>query len=129
MWVSIEIGLKSHQSLPDLRPESIKDIYNAAIDHVRMSRLSDAEFIYSPSQIALASLYLASEELAEKWARAKGLTQENLAVIKGVAQTISCESDGSIDVEMVREVDKRLRLCKNPEKIPGTKACVRDLVA
>lgn len=25
-------------------------------------------------------------------------------------------------IEAVREVDRRLRLCKNPEKIPGTKA-------
>ena len=31
--------------------------------------------------------------------------------------------DGSPpDVEAVREVDRRLRLCKNPEKIPGTNA-------
>lgn len=26
------------------------------------------------------------------------------------------------DVEAVREVDRRLKLCKNPEKVPGSKA-------
>lgn len=88
-----------------------------------MSRLTDAEFIYAPSQIALAAFYLASEELAEQWARAKGLGQSGLDVIKEVASMISQEG-GGINVEQVREVDRRLRLCKNPEKIPGTKACV-----
>jgi len=86
--------------------------------------LTDAEFVYSPSQIALASFYLASEELAEQWARAKGLTQASLDVIKEAANMISRETEpgGGINVELVREVDRRLRLCKNPEKIPGTKA-------
>jgi cyclin H len=90
-----------------------------------MSRLTDAEFIYAPAQIALASLYLASSELAEQWARAKGLNQTGLDVIKEAAEMIGKESKGGgIDVELVREVDRRLRLCKNPEKIPGTKASV-----
>ncbi|KIM32422.1 hypothetical protein M408DRAFT_326994 [Serendipita vermifera MAFF 305830] len=115
------------QTLPDSRPEAIKDIYNAAIDHVRMSRLSDAEFIYAPSQIALAAFYLASEELAEQWAKAKGLSPSDLDVIKEAASMISQESEqgGGINVEFVREVDRRLRLCKNPEKIPGTKAYIK----
>ena len=91
-----------------------------------MSRLTDAEFIYAPSQIALAAFYLASEELAEQWARAKGVGQSGLNVIKETASMISQESDqgGVINVEQAREIDRRLRLCKNPEKIPGTKACV-----
>ena len=89
-----------------------------------MSRLTDAEFIYAPSQIALAAFYLASEELAEQWAKAKGLSKGDLVVIKEAASMIMQESErgGGINVELVREVDRRLRLCKNPEKIPGTKA-------
>ncbi|PVF98557.1 cyclin-like protein [Serendipita vermifera] len=119
------------QTLPDSQPESIKDIYNAAIDHVRMSRLTDAEFIYAPAQIALASLHLASSDLAEQWARAKGLNQTELDVIKEAATMIGLESErgGGIDVEVVREVDRRLRLCKNPEKIPGTKAYMKRQAA
>jgi Cyclin C-terminal domain len=91
-----------------------------------VSRFTDAEFIYAPSQIALAAFYLASEELAEQWARAKDLGQSGLNVIKEAATMINQASEQGIgvDLEQVREVDKRLRLCKNPEKIPGTKACV-----
>jgi cyclin H len=89
-----------------------------------MARLTDAEFIYAPSQIALASFYLASEELAEQWARAKGVGQSGLDVIKEAASMIGQESEqrGGIDVGRLREVDRRLKVCKNPEKIPGTKA-------
>lgn len=85
----------------------------------------DAEFIYAPSQIALASLYLASEELAEQWARAKGLNQSSLETIKEAAAMIAKERDDPpLDMTVVKEIDRRLRLCKNPEKMPGTKAYV-----
>lgn len=117
------------QTLPDvsedLRPQ---DVYDIAIKHVRASRFTDIELIYTPSQIALASLALASPILAERWADSK--------VMAGAAQPLSTSLDpilGSIkfiitqmghppDVEAVREVDRRLKLCKNPEKVPGSKA-------
>lgn len=117
------------QSLPDvsdeLRPQ---DVYDIAIKHVRASRFTDAELIYTPSQIALASLALASPLLAERWADSKAAA--------GAAQPLSATLDptlGSVkyiitqmghppDVEAVREVDRRLKLCKNPEKVPGSKA-------
>lgn len=34
-------------------------------------------------------------------------------------------TDGHVpNVESVREVDRRLKLCKNPEKVPGSKAYI-----
>ena len=80
--------------------------------------------MYTPSQIALACFSLASPGLASAWARAKFPSVPHppvldvLEPIKGVIQ-----QDGSPpDVEAVREVDRRLRLCKNPEKIVGSNA-------
>lgn len=35
------------------------------------------------------------------------------------------DSKGAVDVEFVREVDRRLRICKNPERIEGTSAWKR----
>lgn len=123
------LRLTQSQSLPDvsdeLRPQ---DVYDIAIKHVRASRFTDAELIYTPSQIALASLALASPLLAERWADSKAAA--------GAAQPLSATLDptlGSVkyiitqmghppDVEAVREVDRRLKLCKNPEKVPGSKA-------
>ena len=94
-----------------------------AARHVRTSRLTDAEFIYTPSQIALACLSLAQPDLAESWARSKdALTSlDVLESIKGVIAR-----DGDIpSVEVVREIDRRLRTCKNPEKIVGSKAYLK----
>lgn len=119
------------QSLPDTRPEAIKDILNAAREHVRTARLTDAEFLYPPSQIAAGAFWLASETLTEQWAKAKGLTASELEPIKEVARMIERENEpgGRINIELVRDVDRRLRLCKNPEKIPGTNAYKRKQAA
>ena len=92
--------------------------------HVKTSRLTDAEFIYTPSQIALACFSLASPVLASAWARAKFPSSPHPSVLD-VLEPIKAIilRDGSVpNVEAVREVDRRLRLCKNPEKIVGTNA-------
>lgn len=100
--------------------ETFHDAYHAALKHVRASRLTDAELIYTPSQIAIACFYLASPELAQRWVMFKQ-ADSILDMVKQIADMIL--KDGlSPDVEAVRAVDKRLRLCKNPEKVPGTKA-------
>lgn len=127
------------QNLPDSPPDISKtqgSIYDSALIHVRAARLTDAEFIYTPSQIALACISLTAPDLAKKWLESK----ENMPVPENrtdipprpSATTLfaSIEAIKSIitnagkvpDVEAVREVDRRLRTCKNPEKVVGTKA-------
>ena len=105
-------------------------VYDDALGHVRASRLTDAEFIYTPSQIALAALSLVAPEAATKWTEAKVSANAVDAKLPTAAVRSTVEaiqslilSSGQIpDVESVREVDRRLRICKNPEKVPGTKA-------
>lgn len=105
-------------------------IYDEALTHVRASRLTDAEFIYTPSQIALAALSSVSPEAATNWTEAKvpaDLVDVKLSAsaLRSTVEAIQWMilSSGQIpDVEAVREVDRRLRICKNPEKVPGTKA-------
>ncbi|KAG1755136.1 cyclin-like protein [Suillus paluster] len=117
------------QSLPDvsedLRPQ---DVYDVAIKHVRASRFTDAELIYTPSQVALACLALASPLLAQRWADSKAVADvaqplsETLEPTLGEIKYIITQMGHPPDVEAVREVDRRLKLCKNPEKVPGSKA-------
>jgi cyclin H len=117
------------QSLPDitedLRPQ---DIYDIAIKHVRASRFTDAELLYTPSQIALASLALASPLLAQRWADSKAPADSTQALSETMEPTLGAityiitQMGHPPDVEAVREVDRRLKLCKNPEKVPGSKA-------
>lgn len=44
-----------------------------------------------------------------------------LSVIEPI-KTMILEEGITPNVEAVREVDRRLKLCKNPEKVPGTTA-------
>jgi cyclin H len=101
-------------------------LYDTALVHVQASRLTDAEFIYTPSQIALASMSLAAPDTVTKWAETK-VSLESRPSVSSVIESIGrliVSSGLPPDVESVREVDRRLRICKNPEKVPGTKAYV-----
>lgn len=115
------------QNLPDASIEELSRAYEAAVGHVRSARLSDAEFIYTPSQIALACFSIASPTLASAWAHAKFPSTPHppvLDILDSIKALILREGSPP-DVEAVREVDRRLRLCKNPEKIPGSNAYVK----
>ncbi|KAJ6627126.1 cyclin-like protein [Mycena sp. CBHHK59/15] len=105
LW-GIWLDLQCIPEAPPARAAAQSDIYDAALRHVRTSRLSDAELIYTPSQIALASLSIFST------------LQSTLAPIRSLIQA----SARPVDVESVRGVDLRLKLCKNPEKVVGSKA-------
>ncbi|KAF8578523.1 cyclin-like protein [Ramaria rubella] len=113
------------QTLPDAASDpKLDDLYNDALQNVRASRLTDAEFIYTPSQIALGSLALASSALAEQWATSKG-QGEILFTILPTIQELIIKGGVGPEVEVVREVDRRLRICKNPEKVKGSKAWLK----
>jgi cyclin H len=119
--VYTDYSLKQCQELPQAPPsEELQRIYDTALQHIRTSRLTDVELIYPPSQIALACLSLAHAEIAASWARAKD-ADTALEAIKSIKRMIT--QDGDIpSVEVVREIDLRLKICKNPEKVVGTKA-------
>ncbi|KAJ8515246.1 hypothetical protein ONZ45_g7289 [Pleurotus djamor] len=119
------------QSLPSSEngddPSPIQ-IYDQALVHVRESRLTDAELLYTPSQIALAAVGIVAPEMASRWSQSK---------LSSLGSTVPLNAfNASIDelknlitafghppnVEDVRDIDKRLRICKNPEKVVGSKA-------
>lgn len=96
--------------------------------HVRASRLTDAELIYSPSQIALAAFALAAPDLAIQWANSKLRTDPTAPAVTidtlfhqiDLLKSLITSVGHPPDIEAVREVDRRLKLCKNPEKIVGS---------
>ncbi|TFK30591.1 cyclin-like protein [Coprinopsis marcescibilis] len=111
------------QSLPDAPVQLQPDLYNAALGHVRASRLTDAEFIYTPSQIALAAFSMEVPEIATRWAESKNSEEHkiNLTLSEEIKSLILADGKPP-NVDAVREADRRLKLCKNPEKVPGSKA-------
>lgn len=113
------------QSLEDPKENLAQETFNAAMTHVRASRLTDAELIYTPSQIALACLSMSSPDLVSRWYHSKlpdPSAQERLrSTLEAIEVMVT--SQGHIPpVDSVREIDRRLTLCKNPEKTPGSQA-------
>ncbi|KAF9044863.1 cyclin-like protein [Hymenopellis radicata] len=125
LW-GLWLDFQSLPNIPSNWPASHKDSYEVALNHVRESRLSDAELVYTPSQIALACMSNVFPEESNEWLKSK-FPPEGLPAIQNTIQSIKdmmTTSGIPPDVESVREVDRRLRLCKNPEKVVGSKAYV-----
>jgi cyclin H len=113
------------QSLPDSTIDRPQEIYDTALSHVRASRLTDAELIYTPSQIAIACMSLSSPSLASQWASSKSRSPHSVSTLETTIDAVKyliITSGHPPPVESVREVDRRLKLCKNPEKVVGSKA-------
>jgi len=111
------------QSLPDAPGDQLQETYNIAMTHIRASRLTDAELIYTPSQIALACMSLSSPVLASQWSASKNsLSPDTLRPTVEMIKSLITQSGHPPEVESVRTVDRRLKLCKNPEKVVGSKA-------
>ncbi|KAJ7900135.1 cyclin-like protein [Mycena olivaceomarginata] len=125
LW-GIWLDLQTVPTAPRDRATTQSEIYDAALRHVRASRLSDAELIYTPSQIALAALSMASAQLATEWAESKFPSgSPSLSTLQSTLGSITTLIEAAahpVDVERVRGVDLRLKLCKNPEKVVGSKA-------
>ena len=91
--------------------------------------MTDVEFIYTPSQIALAAFRLSEPNAIENWLGLKESLQDPsstnhlehdllLECLETIGSIIlKSETDG-VDTEAVRAVDLRLRWARNPEKDP-----------
>lgn len=105
-----------------------------ALEQVAASRLTDVEFTHSPSQIGLASLRLVDRDLVDSfldWKYGKWDAETEGGELYGIPQQrlmeILTEIEGTIrrgaepiDMKQVKGIDKRLKSCTNPEKVPGT---------
>ncbi|WVQ84563.1 hypothetical protein IAT38_006717 [Cryptococcus sp. DSM 104549] len=129
----------------------IQKTISAALGHLSTSLFTDAEFIFSPSQISLACLHLANQLFVEDFldqryeaaatasskvettvgdagdegssqevVLAFGIPKDRLMDIVAQVEVMVLAVSGEIDLKRVKEVDRRLKQCTNPEKVPGT---------
>ena len=128
-FADVSLLIYFHQSLPNCPPDT-REIYDKALGHVRASRLTDAELIYTPSQIAFAALSLVVPDLAIQWSTSKmqhvsspsHLSADTLPIVIDGIKSLITSAGHPPNLEAVREVDRRLKLCKNPEKVVGSSA-------
>lgn len=106
-----------------------------ALDRLHASRYTDAEFLYSPAQIALACWRASNRELVDNfldWKYESAASEEGAPqpygcsvsdlrrIIEEVEEVVKDDSGANPELKRIKEVDKRLKACTNPEKIPGT---------
>ena len=86
--------------------------------------LSDAYFLYTPSQIWLSALLLADKPLATFYVELKlrdsnGSMPKVMSVLESCAELmrLSPAKPGEAEMKELRSIDKKLYQCRNPEKI------------
>lgn len=103
---------------------------------LKLARLTDVEFLWTPSQIATAAWWMSDEEGTQDWIRAKaqrmnhdghrrtGWVEEEVELLMSylptLAELLQRARSTPIDKERVTAVDRRLRFCRNPEKDPNS---------
>lgn len=114
--------------------------YPRAHSTILSLRITDAEFLYTPSQIALAAFHAVDPSLTERWLASKlelstsstlrqlpkeeqvpsldDILRDTVDPIVALAE--AAKAGKLTDIEKVRHVDRRLRFCKNPEKDPNS---------
>jgi len=109
--------------------DRIQRVIPKALEHLQNSRLSDVEFLYTPSQIGLACFRPTDTSLVDDFLSWRyetdpliyGVEKDRLMEILGeIEELIRGVGTDEVDLKKVKEVDKRLKGCTNPEKIPGT---------
>ncbi|KAG8927870.1 hypothetical protein FRC01_006786 [Tulasnella sp. 417] len=122
IWLDVQ-SLPVPKTLSSYNQVTSEDEYGQALERVRASRMTDAELIFTPSQIALACLHSVSPALAEQWVDLKSPNSAD-AVMETVSriQEIIDTQSAPPDLVMVKDIDRRLKICTNPEKVVGSKA-------
>ncbi|ORX39396.1 putative cyclin-dependent protein kinase regulator [Kockovaella imperatae] len=117
------------QTKPKADVKAVKKSISSALTFLSASRLTDAEFIFTPSQISLAALRLADRGLVDEYLEWKyeengettfGLTKGRLVEILVELEAMIETGKTELDRKTVKDIDKRLKQCSNPAKIPGT---------
>lgn len=103
-------------------------------DLLKASRLTDAEFLWTPSQIATAVWWISDPEGITEWIKSKAqrtlseansISVENqvkliMSYLPALVELIQKAKSTSIDKERVTAIDRRLKFCRNPEKDPNS---------
>ncbi len=119
-------GIKAKTATPEEMVARIQNAHGRAKEILKTSALlTDAYFLYTPSQIWFASLSIADEALARFYLEIKFPAFSSLK--KKISSTLQqcCEllqssvsaKPGEAEMKELTRIDKKLYKCRNPEKI------------
>ncbi|CAG8587639.1 3834_t:CDS:2 [Paraglomus occultum] len=103
----------------------LKRIYEKSKEYIGTSLLTDLVFTYQPSQIALATIRMATKTLEAKldingYIRSKfpDKHEKFTDILNDIENTLTNFSPVSKD--QAKEIDRKLHFCRNPEKNPNS---------
>lgn len=127
------LALAQEGKLKDLGPEPRRRIGKAADGTFKIlkgpAQMTDAYFLYTPSQIWMSALMLADSELCNMYLglKLKDLGQDGKSLRKKLLATLSScsdlldswksQEDDPAEKKEMKRIGKKLHLCQNPEKM------------
>ncbi|GAA5934803.1 TFIIH complex kinase subunit CCL1 [Sporobolomyces koalae] len=119
------------QTCPGIEASVVASSASKATTYLKHSRHTWVELVYTPSQIALACLYLVSPDLVmtyleSKRSRSQASTTTSVEdsvmtrLLIEIGETIQDVQRHPIEKDKVKDIDKRLRWARNPEKDPNS---------
>ncbi|MBW0539554.1 hypothetical protein O181_079269 [Austropuccinia psidii MF-1] len=121
-----------HSSSPPLSIDHLAQLWPNVCALLRAARLTDAEFLWTPSQIAAAAWWAIDQSITETWLRSKATRIPSstssstlqfdslIAELNPLVKLLIQAQQTPIDKDRVTAVDRRLRFCRNPEKDPNS---------
>uniref|UniRef100_A0A060T8V4 ARAD1C32648p n=1 Tax=Blastobotrys adeninivorans TaxID=409370 RepID=A0A060T8V4_BLAAD len=109
--------LDMQSALPDLSSSAIGSLHDRARKILIKGFITDALFLYTPPQVALAALHTADKDLTEKYLLArhqKPVADKLLAIIHDCQPELTNTDLPSS--EEAKEIDKKLHYLVNPDK-------------
>ncbi|TIB33827.1 hypothetical protein E3P86_02934 [Wallemia ichthyophaga] len=118
----VYLDMQSMQTTPQ---QELDGLFGEVRQLVRLSRLTCAELVYSPSQIALGCFSMANRTLTDayiEWKRnAFNAQPPPHTAIEGVVHLINTyKSSNTLNKESVQDIDRRLKAWQDPSKVEGT---------
>ncbi|KAF9106982.1 hypothetical protein BGX29_007805 [Mortierella sp. GBA35] len=111
----------------------LQKVNDRALELIDASRHTDLCFLYQPSQIALATMRIASKEEGydfERYARYKFMSNEGAAqkynsqllpILEAIEKVLKQDRRcAEVDKLVATEIDKRLKMCKDPARNPDS---------
>ena len=116
---------KMKESVDDLKQRLERSKARASEILKTSALLTDAYFLYTPSQLWLSALHLADEPLTRfyldtKFPTPSTLKPKLLLTIQACANLLSSSPSANpeeAEMDALRRIDKKLYMCRNPEKI------------
>ena len=113
----VSVARRLTQQTTGVSAEALEKLRGPVDRFIRTSRLTDAEFLYAASHVALAAFLSAGPAVTRTWLEEKqrrtgsDAAPVDLAGLESLIAAVEARQAQPVDVSVVRAVDLRLKAC------------------